>query len=135
MSASGQMGYNDLAHQWEPRGAFLISDTFLDGRLGVLASVAYGRRSLYEEGFSSVRWDGGNSVGGFCSPVGHVPLNPTTGGANCGASGSTAGGGASCRGGAPPGGPGIVQTAAAGRRPSARGATIASNRFACGPGE
>ena len=56
----------------------------MDGRLGVLASVAYSRRSLFEEGFSSVRWDGGNSVGGFCSPVGHVPLNPTDGGANCG---------------------------------------------------
>ncbi len=84
MSASGQMGYNDLARDWDPRGAFLIADTFLDGRLGVLASVAYSRRSLFEEGFSSVRWDGGNSVGGFCSPVGHVPLNPTSGGANCG---------------------------------------------------
>ncbi|HST37671.1 MAG TPA: TonB-dependent receptor, partial [Allosphingosinicella sp.] len=85
MSMSGQMGYNDLARDWDPRGAFLISQRFLDGRLGVLASVAYSRRGLFEEGFSSVRWDGGNSVGGFCSPVGHVPLNPTTGGANCGA--------------------------------------------------
>jgi iron complex outermembrane recepter protein len=84
MSASGQMGYNDLARDWDPRGAFLVSNTFLDGRLGLLASVAYGRRGLFEEGFSSVRWDGGNSVGGFCSPVGHVPLNPTSGGANCG---------------------------------------------------
>ena len=84
MSASGQMGYNDLAEEWSPRGAFLISNTFADGTIGILASVAYSERSLYEEGFSSVRWDGGNSVGGFCSPVGHVPLNPTTGGANCG---------------------------------------------------
>jgi TonB-dependent receptor len=84
ISASGQMGYNDLADRWDPRGAFLISNTFMDGRLGILASAAYSRRSLYEEGFSSVRWDGGNSVGGFCSPVGHVPLNPTSGGANCG---------------------------------------------------
>ncbi|HYI63452.1 MAG TPA: TonB-dependent receptor [Allosphingosinicella sp.] len=84
MSASGQMGYNDLADSWDPRGAFLISNTFADGRLGVLASVAYSRRGLFEEGFSSVRWDGGNSVGGFCSPVGATPLNPTGGGANCG---------------------------------------------------
>jgi TonB-dependent receptor len=84
MSASGQWGYNDLARDWSPRGAFLIADTFLDGRLGVLASVAYSERSLYEEGFSSVRWDAGNSVGGFCSPVGHVPLNPTTTATNCG---------------------------------------------------
>lgn len=84
MSASGQYGYNDLANQWDPRGALLVSNTFADGRIGILASVAYSKRGLYEEGFSSVRWDGGNSVGGFCSPVGDVPLNPTTGGANCG---------------------------------------------------
>jgi iron complex outermembrane receptor protein len=84
MSMSGQMGYNDLSNSWDPRGAFLIADTFMDGRFGVLFSAAYSKRSLLEEGFSSVRWDAGNSVGGFCSPVGHVPLNPTTGGANCG---------------------------------------------------
>jgi iron complex outermembrane receptor protein len=84
ISASGQMGYNDLAHQWDPRGALLISNTFMDGRLGVLASVAYSRRGLFEEGFSSVRWDAGNSVGGFCSPAGHVPLNPATTATNCG---------------------------------------------------
>jgi iron complex outermembrane recepter protein len=85
ISASGQMGYNDLARDWSPRGAFLVSDTFMDGRFGILFSIAYSRRDLFEEGFSSVRWDAGNSVGGFCSPVGHVPLNPTAGGANCGA--------------------------------------------------
>jgi iron complex outermembrane receptor protein len=85
ISASGQMGYNDLSRTWEPRGALLVSDTFADGRMGILASASYSRRSLLEEGFSSVRWDAGNSAGGFCSPVGAVPLNPTTGGANCGA--------------------------------------------------
>ena len=31
------MGYNDLARNWDPRGAFLVSGTFADGRLGVLA--------------------------------------------------------------------------------------------------
>jgi TonB-dependent receptor len=84
ISASGQMGYNDLARQWDPRGAALISTRTPDGRFGVLASVAYSRRGLFEEGFSSVRWDAGNSVGGFCSPVGHVPLNPATTATNCG---------------------------------------------------
>jgi iron complex outermembrane receptor protein len=84
LSASGQMGYNDLSRSWDPRGALLLSTQTSDGRFGVLASLAYSRRGLFEEGFSSVRWDAGNSVGGFCSPVGHVPLNPTTGGANCG---------------------------------------------------
>lgn len=84
VSASGQMGYNDLARNWDPRGAFLISNRFADGRFGVLASVSYGRRSLLEEGFSSVRWDAGSSVGGFCSPAGTTPLNPTTTATNCG---------------------------------------------------
>ena len=85
VSASGQMGYNDLAREWSPRGAFLMSGTFADGRIGALFSVAYSQRELLEEGFSSVRWDGGNSAGGWCSPVGATPLNPTGGGANCGA--------------------------------------------------
>jgi len=84
ISASAQMGYNDLARSWDPRGAALISTRTPDGRFGVLASVAYSRRGLFEEGFSSVRWDAGNSVGGFCSPAGRVPLNPTTTATNCG---------------------------------------------------
>jgi TonB-dependent receptor len=84
LSASAQMGYNDLAKNWDPRGAALFSTTVMDGDLGFLVSAAYSKRGLFEEGFSSVRWDAGNSVGGFCSPVGHVPLNPTSGGANCG---------------------------------------------------
>ncbi|WP_444855422.1 TonB-dependent receptor [Sphingosinicella sp.] len=85
VSASAQAGYNDLSRTWDPRGAFLISNTFADGRFGILASVSYSERSLFEEGFSSVRWDAGNSVGGFCSPVGFVPLNPATTATNCGA--------------------------------------------------
>lgn len=85
VSASGQMGYNDLSRTWDPRGAFLISNRFADGRFGLLASVSYGERSLLEEGFSSVRWDAGNSAGGWCSPAGTTPLNPTTTATNCGA--------------------------------------------------
>ena len=84
MSASAQMGYNDLSGNWDPRGAFLVAGRSPDGRFGALLSVAYSQRNLLEEGFSSVRWDAGNSVGGFCSPVGTTPLNPTSGGANCG---------------------------------------------------
>lgn len=84
ISVAGQMGYNDLSKHWDPRGALLLSNTWADGKIGALVSVAYSRRRLFEEGFSSVRWDGGNSAGGFCSPVGAVPLNPTGGGANCG---------------------------------------------------
>jgi iron complex outermembrane recepter protein len=55
--------YNDLSEDIAPRGAFLISDTFADGRFGALLSVAYTERSLTDEGSSSVRW--GRPAGGF----------------------------------------------------------------------
>ena len=79
-AASVQGGYNDLSEQWNPRGAFLLSNTWADGTIGALVSVAYSERSILEEGFSSVRWVnaiGSGSSGGFCSPVGVSPVNPT----------------------------------------------------------
>jgi iron complex outermembrane receptor protein len=54
--ASGQAGYNDLAETTNPRSAFLISNTWADGRFGALLSVAYNRRKLLDEGSSTVRW-------------------------------------------------------------------------------
>jgi iron complex outermembrane receptor protein len=83
-SVSGQAVWNDLSGDVTPRGAMLVSKTIMDGRLGFLASAAYSRRKLFEEGFSSVRYDNGPSVGGFCSPVGVTPVVPNTG-ATCGA--------------------------------------------------
>ena len=56
MAASGNGSYNDLSEEWDPRGAFLISNRFLDGRLGALFSVAYSERTGREEGSSTVRW-------------------------------------------------------------------------------
>ena len=81
MAGSLQGGYNDLSQSWDPRGAFLISNTWDTGagRFGALISVAYSERSLLEEGFSSVRWDTGASSGGFCSPIGVTPINPVPG--------------------------------------------------------
>ena len=79
-AASVQGGYNDLSEQWNPRGAFLISNTFNDGMFGALMSIAYSERDLIEEGFSSVRWVnalGTGGSGGFCSPVGAPTQNPT----------------------------------------------------------
>jgi TonB-dependent receptor len=84
-AASVQGGYNDLSEQWNPRGAVLLSNTFADGMFGALISAAYSERDLLEEGFSSVRWAnalGTGSSGGFCSPVGVAPQNPTNSGAN-----------------------------------------------------
>ena len=62
---SAQMGYNDLADETNPRASALISNTFLDGRLGALFSIAYSDRALTQEGSSTVRWDNGPSSGGF----------------------------------------------------------------------
>jgi TonB-dependent receptor len=68
--------YNDLAGKTDPRAAFLVSNTFADNRVGVLLSGAYSKRRLYEEGFSTVRWDNGPSSGGWCAPQGVTPANP-----------------------------------------------------------
>lgn len=62
--------YNDLNQKVDPRAALLISNTFADGRFGVLVSAAYSKRRLLEEGFSTVRWDNGPSSQGFCAPIG-----------------------------------------------------------------
>ncbi len=64
---SGQVGYNDLSNDSDPRGAMLISNTFADGTVGALLSMAYTDRSLIEQGHSTVRWDRGNSSGGFAA--------------------------------------------------------------------
>lgn len=58
---SAQASYNDINEDIDPRGAFLISNTFADGRFGALLSVAYTERKLLDEGSSTVRWQ--NAVG------------------------------------------------------------------------
>jgi TonB-dependent receptor len=68
--------YNDLSGKTDPRMAFLVGNTFMDRKVGVLLSAAYSKRQLYEEGFSTVRWDNGPSSGGWCAPTG-VAANPT----------------------------------------------------------
>ncbi len=64
-----QYGYNDLSEEWDPRIAALFSNTFFDGKLGILASIAYSERNLLEEGFSSVRWEPASDNGGFQNPA------------------------------------------------------------------
>lgn len=86
-AASAQEGYNDLSGDSNPRGALLLSNTWNDGMFGALFSIAYSERDLIEEGFSSVRWapaaaPGATNSGGFCSPVGLAPQNPTNSAAN-----------------------------------------------------
>ncbi|MFY9514090.1 MAG: TonB-dependent receptor [Rubrivivax sp.] len=80
-TAAVQARYNDLAQRTDPRMAFLVSNTFADRKVGVLLSGAYSKRQLFEEGFSTVRWDNGPSSGGWCSPTGVTPGNPNSSGA------------------------------------------------------
>jgi len=62
---SAQQGYNDLSESWDPRFALLASNTWADGKLGALVSVAYTERNLLEEGHGSGGWLNGTEVGGF----------------------------------------------------------------------
>lgn len=68
-AASGQVGYNDLSDKVNPRGAVLLSNTWLDDQIGALVSVAYSERDLLEEGFSSVRWGPASGDNGFQNPA------------------------------------------------------------------
>jgi len=54
--ASGEGSYNTVTRKVDPRIATLFSDTFLDGRVGLLLSAAYSKRTVYQEGRSSVLW-------------------------------------------------------------------------------
>lgn len=56
LSASAQDAYNSLTGKNDPRVAFLVSKKFADGKLGVLFSAAVSNRTVYQEGYSSVRW-------------------------------------------------------------------------------
>ncbi len=84
-----QGSYNDLSQKIEPRASALISNTWVDGTFGALASIAYTKRHYFEEEFGSGGWNPATADGGFCSPVGstsQTPVsNPVTGAnaANC----------------------------------------------------
>lgn len=72
MAAAAQYGFNDLSREYDPRATFLVSDTWLDGRLGALFSLAYATRNTLEEGSSTGRWENpsvpSNSSGCFQTP-------------------------------------------------------------------
>ncbi|MFC5459308.1 TonB-dependent receptor [Massilia niabensis] len=72
--------YNDISKKTDPRAAFMLSNTFNNNTMGFLISGAFSKRNVYEEGFSTVRWDNGPSSGGWCAPLGGSVT-----GANCSA--------------------------------------------------
>lgn len=102
LAASGQMGYNDLSQNYDPRATFLISDRWDTGagEFGALFSVAYARRNVLEEGSSSGRWENpsfGTAITGTASgtafPCTGPAYNPTSGPAlGCDEIGQGAGG-------------------------------------------
>ncbi|WP_235524429.1 TonB-dependent receptor [Caulobacter sp. Root655] len=73
---SAQEGYNDLSKSWDPRLAVLASNSWFDGKLGALVSVAYTKRELLEEGHGSGGWLNGTEVGGYstASPYAQASL-------------------------------------------------------------
>jgi TonB-dependent receptor len=60
-TTNAQMGYNDLSGSGNPRVAAIVSDTFLNGTVGVLFSAAFGIRNTLEEGYSTVRFQNDNT--------------------------------------------------------------------------
>lgn len=56
LTASGNIGYNDLSEENDPSASFLISNIFADGKFGALLSVAVSERTVKDEGYSTVRW-------------------------------------------------------------------------------
>ena len=65
MAASWQAAYEDASESLSPRMAALVSNTWADGRVGALLSVAISERKGVEEGTGTVRWANGGSNGGF----------------------------------------------------------------------
>ena len=56
MSGTVQGAYNSLTQEVDPRISLLLSNRFLDDKVGVLVSAAWSKRTVRQEGFSSVRW-------------------------------------------------------------------------------
>lgn len=56
LTASGNVGYNDLSEETDPGAAFLVSNIFADGKFGALFSLSVSERHVKDEGSSTVRW-------------------------------------------------------------------------------
>jgi TonB-dependent receptor len=77
-AGGAQASYNDVAGNTDPRMTGLVSNRFLDGKLGVLFSVAYAERNTIEEGSSSGRFRIPSADGCAAAP----PISGTATGAN-----------------------------------------------------
>ncbi len=57
LAVSGQIGYNDLSEENDPRLTFIYSDTNSSETVGWMISAAYTERTVFQDGFGTVRWD------------------------------------------------------------------------------
>jgi TonB-dependent receptor len=64
---SAAVGFNDFSESFDPKLTGLVSTKFADDTVGVLLSVAYSERGIFEEGPSTVRWERGIDNGGFAA--------------------------------------------------------------------
>ncbi len=76
-TATARGVYNDVAQEIDPRVSMLMSQKFNDGTMGLLGSFAYSRRHTREVGYSATRNLPAWVNGGFCSPIGVTPQNPS----------------------------------------------------------
>ncbi len=63
VSSSFQLGHNSLSESWDPRGHVLATQTFSEGKFGLLAGIAWSRRSLRVDASETLEW-GGAGLGG-----------------------------------------------------------------------
>lgn len=75
---SGQIGYNDLTEENDPRVSAMISNTFADDSFGVLFSIAQTERTVRQEGFGTVRWQESGGWADTTSTVVNGTLAPGT---------------------------------------------------------
>lgn len=55
-SVYGQLGYNDLSDKTDPRFTAFVSNTNKNETFGWLVTAAYTERTVYQDGFGTVRW-------------------------------------------------------------------------------
>ena len=66
VSLYGQAGYNDLSEKYDPKMTAFLSTMNADKTLGFLITAAYTERTVWQDGFGTVRWavpDGGGFAG------------------------------------------------------------------------
>jgi len=69
MTGAAQGGYNIHTGELDPRLTGMISNTFMDDKVGVLVGLNYSERTVHQEGFGTVRWTGPASNFRGCSPA------------------------------------------------------------------